>query len=109
MRTNKRGFTLIEILFVVVVIAILAAIVIPRLIYTAETARINACQANVANINTQVELYRFSTGAWPETDFTSMLPAVSYDYFPDGLPTCPVDGSAYSMDATTHRVTGHSH
>ena len=31
------------------------------------------------------------------------------DYFPDGLPTCPVDGTSYTLDATTHFLVGHDH
>lgn len=112
---RKRGFTLIEILFVIVVVAILAAIVIPRLTTTQETAKQNACDANVANINTQIERYYFDTGSWPSQDLDEMTPPDSYDYFPDGLPTCPVTPSeSYEMDSTTHRVkdtgtTTHDH
>lgn len=101
---NRKGFTLIEILFVVVVIGILAAIVIPRLTTTTATAKENACDANKANINTQIEKYYFDTGSWPSEDLSEMVPPTTYDYFPDGLPTCPVSGSAYEMNTTTHRV-----
>lgn len=104
-RLGKKGFTLIEILFVVVIIGILAAIVIPRLTTTADTAKENACDANMAHINTQIEIYYFNEGSWPATDLDEMTPPDSYDYFPDGLPTCPVSGSAYEMDTTTHRVS----
>ena len=101
---QKRGFTLIEILFVIVVIGILAAIVIPRLTNTATQAKENACDSNKANINTQIERYYFNTGTWPSTDLSEMIPTTTYDYFPDGLPTCPVVTGAYQMDGTTHRV-----
>lgn len=102
---TKKGFTLIEILFVIVVIAILAAIVLPRLTETATQARENACDANIANINTQIERYYFNTGSWPSADLNEMLPPTTYDYFPDGLPTCPVTpAETYNMSTTTHRV-----
>ena len=45
---NKKGFTLIEILFVVIVIAVLAAIALGRIATTTDTARQRACQANQA-------------------------------------------------------------
>jgi len=104
MKTN-RGFTLIEVLFVVVIIAILAAVVIPRITTTQDTANQNACDANIANINTQIERYYFDTGSWPATALSEMIPTTSYDYFPDGLPTCPVTpAETYQRNGTTNRV-----
>lgn len=112
---KNKGFTLIEILFVIVVLAIIAAIVIPRLTTTQATAKQNSCDANIANINSQIERYYFDTGTWPSQNLTEMVPATTYDYFPDGLPTCPVTSSeTYQMNATTHRIqdtgtTTHDH
>jgi len=101
---RDKGFTLIEVLFVVVIIGILAAIVIPRIAETQSTASQNACDSNLANINTQIERYYFSTGSWPASALSEMIPTTSYDYFPDGLPTCPVTSSeSYLMNTTTHR------
>lgn len=101
---ERKGFTLIEILFVIVVIGILAAIVIPRLQISIANAREAACDANMANINSNIERYFYLTGSWPAQDLNEMLPPTTYNYFPDGLPTCPVSGSAYEMDPTTNRV-----
>lgn len=106
-RLLRKGFTLIEILFVVVVIGILAAVIIPRLTNTAAEARIAACDSNKANINTQVERWYFNNGSWPANDLSDI--GADDDYFPEGIPTCPVDGSAYALSGTTHRVTGHTH
>jgi len=101
----KKGFTLIEILFVIVVLAIIAAIVIPRLTTTQDTAKQNACDANIANIDTQIERYYFDTGAWPSTNLTEMKPPANYTYFPSGVPACPVTPTEiYQMNATTHRI-----
>ncbi|MDP8258574.1 MAG: prepilin-type N-terminal cleavage/methylation domain-containing protein [Candidatus Aadella gelida] len=106
-KRGRKGFTLIEILFVVVVIAILAAVVIPRLTTTALDAKKAANLANKANINTQVEKWYFDNGSWPADALTDI--GADDDYFPDGLPTDPVDSTAYALDGTSHRVTGHSH
>ena len=31
------------------------------------------------------------------------------EYFPEGLPSCPVDGSSYTFDSATETITGHNH
>ena len=102
---KNKGFTLIELVIVVLIIAALAAIAIPRISSSATTAKNSVCETNVDVINTQIELYKANTGSWPSalTDVTG-----STDYFPDGTPACPY-ATAYAMDATTHRVASHGH
>lgn len=97
-----RGFTLIEILFVVIIIAVLASITLIRIATTSGQAKANACKANQAIINTQIEQYMLDTGSYPaDADaFTALL--ANTTYFPDGPPTCP-EGGTYSMDTDTHR------
>ena len=104
MRINK-GFTLVELLVVVLILGALAAIAIPRISQSAETAKINACNTNVDLINSQIELYYANTGDWPEKldDIVK-----NEDYFPDGPPECPL-GDPYSYDNGKHRVTEHDH
>ena len=52
-RGNKKGaFTLIEILAVVVILGILAAVVVPRVLASSATAKINSCHQNKASVNT---------------------------------------------------------
>jgi len=101
---SKKGFTLVELLIVVLILGALAAIAVPRIIGGATSAKTNACKTNVDLINSQIELYYANNDAWPSAigDVTG-----DTDYFPDGAPVCPF-GTAYSMDATTKRVDGHS-
>lgn len=103
--TRKKGFTLVELVIVVLILGALAAIAVPRIIGGATNARINACRTNVDLINSQIELYHANEDAWPAT-----LSDVVDDpnYFPDGAPVCPF-GTAYSYSTTTHRVSEHSH
>jgi len=104
---RKRAFTLVEILAVVVILGILAAVVIPRVLVSSSSAKITACYKNKRDINASVERWYFNEGSWPLDALTDI--GADADYFPDGIPVCPVDGSAYALDATTHRVTGHAH
>lgn len=101
-KMTKRGVTLIELLIVVVILAALAMIAIPRISQSADNAKQNACDTNIDVINSAIEMYHVDNdGTWPAalTDVTG-----STTYFPDGAPACPLGGT-YSMDGTTHRVS----
>jgi len=101
MRLNKNsGFTLIEILFVIIVIAIIAAIALGRISTTTAVAKANACKANQSVMNLQIEQYRLNVGDWPGSLVTVTQDT---DYFPDGEPECPSGGN-YTMNGTTYRV-----
>jgi prepilin-type N-terminal cleavage/methylation domain-containing protein len=104
---SRKGFTLVELMIVVLILGALAAIAIPRILGGAATARANACATNIDMINTQIELYYANTGSYPAD-----LPTLTgdTDYFPDGPPVCPVTGLSYP-DALTanHRVDASSH
>jgi len=102
---SRKGFTLVELMIVVLILGALAAIAIPRIVGGSNTAKINACRTNVDLINTQIELYYANNDSWPTalTDVTE-----DTDYFPDGAPACPF-GTAYVYSTTTHRVAEHSH
>jgi len=55
----KSGFTLVEILIVVVILGILAAIVIPQYTNASTEARTSALSANLQRVRTQLEIYKF--------------------------------------------------
>jgi general secretion pathway protein G len=63
---NQRGFTLIELMLVVIIIGALTAMVMPRLAGRTEQAKISAAQADVtANIATALKLYELDNGRYP--------------------------------------------
>ena len=65
----KKGFTLIEIMLVVVIIAALAAMVFPRLSGRSEQGRIAAAKTDISvNIATGLKLYELDNGAFPTTE-----------------------------------------
>jgi len=97
---HRKGLTLIELLIVVIILGALAAIAIPRMSQSSDTAKTRACQTNVDTINTQIELYYANNGSWPT--LTTFL--ADPNYFPDGSPVCPAGGD-FSMDSDTHRAS----
>lgn len=97
---RRRGVTLIELLIVVLILAALAAVAVPRISKSSENARENACATNVDLINAAIEMYYVDEGVYPRR---LRLVTQNEDYFPDGEPECPLDG-AYTMGAN-YRVT----
>ena len=96
-----------EVLVVVVILGILAVVIVPRLQNHQTNANKSACYANKRDIEIQAKLYRRNNGSYPLTDLSNI--GGNTTYFPGGLPVCPVDGTAYTIDTTTGKVTGHTH
>ena len=64
--THNAGFTLVEILIVVVILGILSAIVIPQFTSASDMAKVNAMATQLQTIRSQLELYRVQHGDYPE-------------------------------------------
>jgi general secretion pathway protein G len=65
---EANGFTLIELMVVVAIIAILASIVAPRMVQRAEKAKRAAARVQIANFKTALINFRMDTGDFPTTD-----------------------------------------
>lgn len=66
--TNRGGFTLIEIMVVVVILAMLAAIVGPRLMGRTDDAKVTDARVQIKNIETALKLYKLDNGSYPSTE-----------------------------------------
>ena len=99
MKRMKKAFTLIEILIVVVLLGILAAIVIPQFSDASDQAKISAQASDLHTLRGQIQLYRAKTGGYPAT-----LAALSPTYI-ETIPNDPVSGSAYAYLPGTGAVS----
>lgn len=65
---NDKGFTLIELMVVIVIIGVLAALAVPKLAGRSEAARITAAEADIkGNISLALRLYEVDNGRYPST------------------------------------------
>jgi prepilin-type N-terminal cleavage/methylation domain-containing protein len=102
----RAAFSLMELIAVVTILGIIAALIVPRVNQGNDLAKEKTCVHNRAEINITVERYYLHNSSWPANDLSDI--GGDPDYFPDGLPACPVSGAAYRLDPTTHRVVGHA-
>jgi general secretion pathway protein G len=64
----QRGFTLIEIMVVVVIMGILAALVVPKLMGRADDARITAAKQDISTLMSALKLYKLDNNRYPTTE-----------------------------------------
>ncbi len=68
MGNNENGFTFIEIIVVVIILGILAAIVLPKFTGRTEEARISAAQSQLGVFATALDAYELDNGRYPTTE-----------------------------------------
>ena len=68
MQAKQRGFTLIEVMVVVVILGILAALVVPRIMGRPDEARVIKARQDVQAIEAALNLYRLDNHAYPSTE-----------------------------------------
>ena len=69
-KTNRRmrkAFTLVELLVVIMIVAMLAGLVAPRLFSQVDKAKYDTAKPKMSNIETAIDAYRLNTGTLPET------------------------------------------
>ena len=66
--TMKRGFTLVEVLVVVVILGLLAALIVPRITSRLDEARIETTKIQMKAIRDALEQYKLDNGIYPTTE-----------------------------------------
>ncbi len=67
-RKNERGFTLLELMIVIVILGILGAVVAPRLMDEPDKARVTQARMQIENFSTAIKRFYLDNGFYPSTD-----------------------------------------
>jgi len=68
MKYKSKGFTLIEVMVVVVILGILAAFIVPKIAGRPDEAKVAKAKHDIQTIETALDLYKLDTGRYPSTD-----------------------------------------
>lgn len=68
MPRNGKGFTLVEIMVVVVILGILAVLIVPRVLGRSDEARIAAAKHDIAALSQSLKLYKLDNGRYPSNE-----------------------------------------
>src|ERR1700680_5229626 len=68
MRNAQSGFTLIEIMVVVVILAVLGSLVVPKILENVDKARVTRAQSDIRAIQTALDTYRLDNFKYPTTE-----------------------------------------
>ncbi len=67
-RNRQQGFTLIEIMVVIIILGVLAAVVVPNIICKPDEARAQAARVDISRVMQQLDLYRLDNLNYPSTE-----------------------------------------
>jgi len=103
---SRKGFTLIELMIVIAIIAILAAILIPNFIRARAQSQLSACEANEKNVATALEMYATDNGGnYPTGSGTALPSGALWSNYIRTNPVCPSNKAAYNYSTNASPPT----
>ena len=114
---KKRGFTLIELMIVIAIIAILAAILVPNFLRARAQGQFTACQSNCKNMGTALEMYSTDDYGHYPTTMTALTPnylkiiptcaSAATDYYSGSYQSTTIpDAYSFYCSGANHTVLG---
>jgi type II secretion system protein G len=111
-KARRIGFTLVEVLIVVVILAILAAAVVPQFSSSTQDAKVNTSVFNLNTLRAQIQVYKAQhNGAYPDTLDKLTIATSKSGGAPSGIdsygpylleiPQCPIVGNANVVAASS--------
>jgi general secretion pathway protein G len=106
--SRRHGFTLVEILIVVIILGILASVVIPQFSNASQDSRSSALKEQLHTVRTAIEAYRLEhMDTWPDLS-NGWTPLLTQTNAQGGTGSGPLFGP-YLSDTPTNAVSGGSH
>lgn len=92
--SSRSGFTLVELVVVVLIMGIIASVALPKMATSTNTAKTNSAKQSLAVVRDAIELYRADTGSYPADAAT--LPTLLKPYLKGPFPAAPMGTNAGS-------------